>query len=148
MSCVNTLNKLTLDRKEYKHRMAAAEVIMRNRDGKEPQWNSFDKTMLKCLLIVAHNEVSRITNDNKKLLKPIKRYTLNQLLCTIKIAWSELLVLDVENQKQDGCAICLECITVEVPTITLLCKHRFCTNCFIHATRHGLMNCPLCRAEI
>lgn len=146
MSRVNMNNKSTLVCKEYKDRMAAAEVIVKNRHI-EPTWINLDKTMLKCILIAIVNEYNSVFNKDSHLRKPIRKYTIHQLINIIKEIWDKL-----KKDTEKDCAICFETITSEVPTITLLCNHKFCTKCFIDASCHSrtgcLEKCPLCRRNV
>ena len=145
MSRVKLDNKSTLGRKEYKDRMVAAEMIIRN-SKEEPNWHNLDKTMLKCVVVALVDEYNRVNNDCASLAKPVKKYTIHQLLSLIDKIWKRL-----KSSQQDTCPICMEEMTPEVLTITLLCHHKFCTLCFIQASCHSrsglLEKCPLCRAN-
>ena len=74
MSRVKLDNKSTLGRKEYKDRMVAAEMIIRN-SKEEPNWRNFDKMMLKCVVVALVDEYNRVNNDCTFLSKPVKKYT-------------------------------------------------------------------------
>ena len=106
----------------------------------KPTWDKLDTIMLKAVLSLLSQKYK------KNLIRPLGKYNRRMLCFTIDSLWV--------NKHDDAtvCMVCYENVLTETPTITLLCNHKLCTQCFLKCCMHQgnqvLESCPMCRADV
>jgi len=106
----------------------------------KPTWDKLDTIMLKAVLSLLSQKYK------KNLIRPLGKYNRRMLCFAIDSLWV--------NKQDDAtvCMVCYENVLTETPTITLLCNHKLCTQCFLKCCMHQgnqvLESCPMCRADV